>query len=223
MSLTVSNLSAGYSGSQVLDGVSLELHPGEVVALLGRNGMGKSTLARTLAGSHPADSGQILLDDAPLERVSAGRRYRMGLRTVRQERPVVGSLSVRENLRLAKVRPDSAAEFFPFIAGRVDQDAGTLSGGEQKLLAIARVASSPGKYWVLDEPTEGLQPLNVDRCGEIVRAAAGSGCGVLLIEQHVALALAAADRWLVLEKGAIVEEGTVDEGALTRITARLTV
>lgn len=223
MTLTLEHLSTGYSGSKVLNEVNLQVHPGEVVALLGRNGMGKSTLARTVAGSHQIESGRILLMDQVANSLSPRKRFQLGLRTMRQERPVLDGLTVRENLKLAGTTLDSASTIFSFLTERADQDAGTLSGGEQKMLALARIYGNPGKIWVLDEPTEGLQPSNVHLSGEIVKTAAQNGCGILLIEQHISLALSVAHRWLVLEKGVIVDHGTVDESSLLRITKRLAV
>lgn len=222
MSLQVSGLCAGYSGSKVLQEVTLAVEAGEIVALLGRNGMGKSTLARTLVGSHQRDSGEIRLDGTAIERSSAARRFALGLRSMRQEKPVLVGLNVRENLSLAGVEVDRAAESFPFIAERVHQDAGTLSGGEQKMLALARLSGNPGSVWVLDEPTEGLQPANVDRSGVLISAAAAAGTGVLLIEQHLSLAVRIAHRWMVLEKGVIVAAGEVAEGSEAEISAMLT-
>lgn len=220
--LEIDGLQAGYSGSNVLNGVSLTVAPGEIVALLGRNGMGKSTLANVIAGTHRHTGGSIELNSASASGWSPMRRFRAGLRTVRQERPVIASLSVRENLALAGVK-DLGDSPFPFLNERADQDAGTLSGGEQKLLAVARITANPGTTWVLDEPTEGLQPSNVDRCGSLIQDAAKQGAGVLLIEQHLGLALRIAHRFYVLEKGAVIDEGTVDAHTLSRVTAHLSV
>ena len=141
------------------------------------------------------------------------RRRGRGLRVVAQDRPVLGELTVAENLRLAGIRDlEEPAKLFPFLRGRERQRAGTLSGGEQKMLAIARTIAAPGTVCVFDEPTEGLQPANVARFADAVRHIAAAGAGVLLAEQHLDMALDVADRWYLMEKGQIAEEGQVREG-----------
>jgi branched-chain amino acid transport system ATP-binding protein len=169
-------------------------------------------------------AGSVRLGESDLTRMRAARRTARGLRVMRQTRPVFGELTVRENLRLGSaIDPTAAAGLFPFLNGRGRQQAGTLSGGEQKMLALARLALSGGTVWVLDEPTEGLQPGNVDQCGAIVREAAGRGVAVLLVEQNLDLALATADRWLVLDRGRVVEAGDVDPTTRDRVLQLLAV
>ena len=216
--LELDHVSAGYDGSTVLDQVSLAVEPGEVVALLGRNGVGKSTLAGVITGTIPPSAGRLRIAGQDLTGASGSRRFRSGLRYVRQDRPVLGELTVQENLALSGVSLAAATERFAFLETRGSQKAGTMSGGEQKMLAMARQSADPGVLWILDEPTEGLQPHNVDRCTALVSEAAGQGCGILLIEQHLPMALACADRFYVLEKGQIVLSGPVDESTHDTVT-----
>ncbi len=221
--LRVEGLTAGYSGSVVVDGISLEVQPGEVVALLGRNGVGKSTAVAAIAGTIPAAAGSIRIGDNDASGRTPSRRFQLGLRTMRQDRPVIGALSVRENLALVGADVAYAVELFPFLSEKLPQLAGTLSGGEQKMLALARQAANPGDVWILDEPTEGLQPSNVDRCSEIIRIAARKGRAVLLVEQHLAMALGTADRWYLMEKGAVKQSGKVDDSTFDTVARELAI
>lgn len=220
--LETRGLAAGYGGTMVVHGVDLTVAPGEIVALLGRNGVGKTTLVSAVAGTLVGSAGSVLLGGRDVTGRPASRRHRLGLRLVAQDRPVLGELTVLDNLRLAGIRDVALAiQLFPFIAGRERQSAGTLSGGEQKMLAIARTMCSPGTICVLDEPTEGLQPANVARFADAVRDAAATGVGVLLAEQHLELALSIADRWYLMEKGQVVEEGNVTAETLTHVAWRM--
>jgi branched-chain amino acid transport system ATP-binding protein len=220
--IEIRGLAAGYSGTTVVRGVDLSVAPGEVVALLGRNGVGKTTLVSAVAGTLRGDSGAVILGGRDVTGWPGSRRRRHGLRSVAQDRPVLGDLTVAENLRLAGIRDLSGpAELFPFLRGRERQRAGTLSGGEQKKLAIARTVASPGTVCVLDEPTEGLQPANVSRFADAVRRIADAGVAVLLAEQHLDMALAVADRWYLMEKGQIAEEGRVSEATVAHVASRM--
>ncbi|MGH8110446.1 MAG: ABC transporter ATP-binding protein [Rhodanobacteraceae bacterium] len=218
--LSLTNIRAGYEGSEVLTGLSIEVNPGEVVALLGRNGMGKSTTVSVIAGTLGRNSGDIRIAGQDVSSSRPSTRYAAGLRVVRQDQPVFGQLSVTENLGLVGCRGTArAAAIFPFLANRGRQAAGTLSGGEQKLLAIARTAVEPGRLWVLDEPTEGLQPANVDRCAGLISEAAQRGIAVLLVEQHLEMAMSISARWYLLEKGQVVDSGRTtpeSEAAIAR-------
>ncbi|MFF5185695.1 ABC transporter ATP-binding protein [Streptomyces sp. NPDC000345] len=220
--LEIRGLTAGYAGTTVVRGVDLSVAPGEVVTLLGRNGVGKTTLVSAVSGTLGADAGVTLLGGLDATDWSGSRRRRGGLRVVAQDRPVLGGLTVAENLRLAGIRDLSEpAELFPFLRGRERQRAGTLSGGEQKMLAIARTVAAPGAVCVFDEPTEGLQPANVDRLAEALRQLAAAGVAVLLVEQYLDMALDVADRWYLMEKGQITEEGQVHEGILEHVAGRM--
>ncbi|MCW7945194.1 hypothetical protein AAW14_25125 [Streptomyces hygroscopicus] len=220
--IEIRGLAAGYAGTTVVRGVDLSVAPGEVVALLGRNGVGKTTLVSAVSGTLRADIGAVLLAGRDVTGWPGSRRRRRGLRVVAQDRPVLGELTVAENLRLAGIRDLSEpTELFPFLRGRERQRAGTLSGGEQKMLAIARTVAAPGTVCVFDEPTEGLQPANVARFADAVRRIAAAGVGVLLAEQHLDMALDVADRWYLLEKGQIAEEGKVHEGAVEHVAGRM--
>lgn len=221
--LVVRGLHAGYPDLPVLFGIDLAVSPGEVVALLGHNGVGKTTLVRALSGELRPTSGTVeLLGAGKVTRWSPSRRHAHGLRMVRQDRPVFGELSVTDNLRLAGV-PNlaAAATFFSFLASRGQQPAGALSGGEQKMLAIARTLAAPGTVCLFDETTEGLQPANVERFTAAVRTTADNGRAVLLGEQHIEAALAIADRWYRLEKGEIVDGGPVSAETAAGVANRL--
>ncbi|WP_454851320.1 ABC transporter ATP-binding protein [Promicromonospora soli] len=221
--LRIEGLRAGYAGSVVVDGLSLTIAPGEVVAMLGRNGVGKSTTASAISGTLEAIGGSVAVDGRDVTGSRPSHRYDLGLRVIRQDRPVIGDLSVADNLRLVGAGVTDASAIFPFLEGRGAQKAGTLSGGEQKMLAVARQALDPGRYWILDEPTEGLQPKNVDHVRDLIRGAAAEGTGVLLIEQHLTMALAVADRWCLVEKGQIVGSGAVDEHTYPTIASSLAI
>ena len=143
---------------------------------------------------------------------------------MRQDRAVFAEMTVLENLRLAGLRGTAAVEgLFPFLAGRGAQIAGTLSGGERKMLVAARTLMAPGRLCVLDEPTEGLQPSNVDVLAEAIVRVAGSGSGIVLVEQHLDMALSIAHRWCLLEKGCVVDHGDVTADTLHRAARQLAI
>ncbi|MSW97242.1 MAG: ATP-binding cassette domain-containing protein, partial [Actinobacteria bacterium] len=187
--LNVSGLVAGYAGARIVTGLDLVIEPGEVVALLGRNGAGKSTAVAAITGTLPTMGGTVAIGDIDVTKAQPSRRFQLGMRTVRQDQPILRDLTVVENLRMVGASKEAAAEGFSFLAERASQRAGTLSGGEQKMLAVARTAANPGSLWILDEPSEGLQPKNVDRCAQLIREASARGVGVLLVEQHLGMAL----------------------------------
>lgn len=220
-SLTIQGLTVGYGGSTVVDGIDLSIAPGEVLAVLGRNGVGKTTMASALSGTLPITDGHISLNGRAITTVKPSVRYSLGLRVVRQDRPLIGELTVAENLRLVDATVEDASVIFPFLEGRASQKASTLSGGEQKMLAVARQSLDQGSYWILDEPTEGLQPKNVDGVSDTIRTAAASGTGVILIEQHLSMALAVSDRWCLIEKGQILNSGNTDHNTYDTIARAL--
>jgi urea ABC transporter ATP-binding protein UrtE len=209
----VDNVHIRYGPSPIVQGVSLEVDAGEVVALLGRNGVGKTTLARGLVGLTPIAQGQVRIDGADVTGMAAHRVSRRGVRIVPQGRGIFPRLSIAENLRIGaflshepdpRVR-DLLHELFPILWERRQQRAGTLSGGEQQMLAIARAILSTPKLLILDEPTEGVAPVLIDRIEDALRLLfAEMRLGVLLIEQNLDFAFAMAQRGYVMEKGQIV-------------------
>lgn len=224
--LTVQNLSAGYGAIPVLHGVSFSLPPGEILAFVGRNGVGKTTLAMTVAGLLPATAGTIHLGQIDVTTYPPSERVRLGLGLAAQERAVFQELTVAENFEVAGITSaaiDRALGLFPdSLLGRQSQIAGTLSGGEQKMLAVARTLAGPAEVLILDEPTEGLHPSNVDLLGDHLEHARVEGRGVLLIEQFLALAHRLASRFVVMEKGEIVDAGDGKDKELhERIDQRL--
>jgi urea transport system ATP-binding protein len=226
--LSVDDVYLRYGPSPVVQGVTLAVGAGEVVALLGRNGVGKTTLARGLVGLMPIAQGRIRFDGADITSLPAHRVARHGIRIVPQGRGIFPRLSVDENLRIgsflspvvdARVR-ELIRDLFPILWERRQQRAGTLSGGEQQMLAIARALVSAPKLLILDEPTEGVAPVLIDRIEDALRLLfAEMGISVLLIEQNLDFAFALAQRGYVMEKGQIVLDVPVSElhgGAVER-------
>lgn len=210
--LDVDRLAAGYGRSQVLFGVSLKVPSRGAVAVLGRNGAGKSTLLKALFGELPPMSGSIRLDGAPIEREAAEVRVRRGVGYVPQEHAVFAKLTVRENLLLGCVRqPDRSGldyvlDFFPKLAQRLPQTAGTLSGGERKMLAIGRAVLGRPKLLMLDEPTEGVWVGVIEEIAERLKQLSRE-MAVILVEQHIELALEVAGYAYVMDRGHVALEG----------------
>jgi branched-chain amino acid transport system ATP-binding protein len=210
--LEVECIQTYYGDSHVLHGVSVRVAPGEAVALLGRNGAGKTTLIRSVAGMTPPRDGRVVFDGQAVERWPAYRIARRGLALVPQGRRIFAPLSVRENLLLG-ARPgewqlEKVYDLFPRLREREGQAGGTLSGGEQQMLAIGRALLTNGRMLVLDEPSEGLAPIIVREIGRVVQGLKGERLSILLVEQNYHLALRVADRVYVMNKGRIVWEGT---------------
>jgi branched-chain amino acid transport system ATP-binding protein len=209
--LEVSNLKAWYGEAQALHDVSIHVREGEVVTLVGRNGAGKTTLVRSLIGLHKQVEGQITFLGKDVTGLPAHKRARAGMGWVQDDRGIYANLSVEENLLLPPRVSDQAWELervydaFPVLADRRRAPGTTLSGGEQQMLAVARVLRTGSRLLLLDEPSEGLAPVIVARIGEIIRDIKATGVGVLLIEQNVKFAATVADRHFLLAQGRVVE------------------
>jgi branched-chain amino acid transport system ATP-binding protein len=210
--LTTTDVHTYYGGSHVLHGVSLEVAPAEVVAILGRNGMGKTTLIRSVIGFTPPRRGAVRFRGADVTGWPPFRRVERGMGLVPQGRRVFGSLTVRENLDVARGgagRWDREALYglFPRLRERAQHRASKLSGGEQQMLAIARALMSNPALLLMDEPTEGLAPLLVREVGRVIAELKRSGLSILLVEQNLPMAASVADRVHVLNRGAIAYSG----------------
>ncbi len=214
--LKVRGLSVWYGSLQALREVDLDLAPGEVLAVVGRNGSGRSSLARALMGMVPA-SGKMTWKDDQLAGLAVHQVARLGLAYVPETRDVFPLLTVRDNLRLGARGGDFGArlawvfEIFPQLHARLHQRAGVLSGGEQQMLSLARALMVDPQLLIADEPTEGLAPHLVQRVGQILRQQAQQGAAVLLLEQKLDLSLQLADRVLMLGRGQVVFSGKPDQ------------
>ncbi len=216
--LRLEGLNAFYRKSHILWDVSLEVKEGESVGLVGRNGVGKTTLLRTIMGQVPDRSGAIRYGGQDILRVSPHKLPHLGIGYVAQERAVFAEFTVRDNLRIASLNGDLDPEvltevftYFPKLQERMDQLAGTLSGGERQMLTMARAFVKKPRLMLLDEPTEGLMPSAVETVENTIRDLRESGMGILLVEQSLATVLAACDRIYAMEKGSIVHEEIVCE------------
>jgi urea ABC transporter ATP-binding protein UrtE len=214
--LRLEGIVAGYGRTTVLHGLGLEVGEGEIVAVLGRNGVGKSTLLKATIGLVPVSAGTIQLGSRRLERLPAHARARLGLAYVPQGREVFPALSVLDNLRVAawagrqphwSARLENVLAEFPLLAERADARAGSLSGGQQQILAVARALMTNPRVLLLDEPSEGIQPSIVDQIGETIRAiSADRGIAVVLVEQNLDFAAELATRAYLMDKGRIARE-----------------
>jgi branched-chain amino acid transport system ATP-binding protein len=219
--LKISKLNAWYGASHVLQDVCIEVAKGEIVCLIGRNGAGKTTTLRSIIGLMDRTRGSVVFKGKELLSQPAHMRFALGLAYVPEERRIVQGLSVRENLRLGLVASpekkreaeliEGIAEIFPRLAERLDQDAVTMSGGEQQMLAIARAMIAKPDLIMLDEPSEGIMPVLVDEMFELFRNMKAQGTTVLLVEQNVELALDIADRAYVMDQGAVVHQAAARE------------
>jgi branched-chain amino acid transport system ATP-binding protein len=219
--LQISNLNAWYGASHVLQDVSIEVAKGEIVCLIGRNGAGKTTTLKSIMGLMDRTRGSAIFKGKELLSQPAHVRFALGLAYVPEERRIVQGLSVRENLRLGLVASpekkreveliEGIAQIFPRLAERLDQEAVTMSGGEQQMLAIARAMIANPDLIMLDEPSEGIMPVLVDEMFELFRTMKAQGTTVLLVEQNVELALDIADRAYVLDQGAVVYHAAASE------------
>ncbi|GAA5174301.1 urea ABC transporter ATP-binding subunit UrtE [Niveibacterium umoris] len=213
--LTVSNLNQYYGGSHILRDLSFEVPTGKVTTLLGRNGVGKTTLLKTLMGLVPAKTGTVRFWDADLTRSPSHARVRAGIGYVPQGREIFPRLTVAENLEMGlAVKPASAQvperifEMFPVLRQMMKRRGGDLSGGQQQQLAIGRALAAGPKLLILDEPTEGIQPSIIKDIERAIRALAESGeMAILLVEQYYDFARSLADQYIVMERGEIVMRG----------------
>ena len=209
--LRVDNLSAWYGEAHALRDVSLDIDQGEIVTLVGRNGAGKTTLLRSLMGLHKQAKGSIVFNGADISRLPAHERARRGLGYVPDDRGIYSKLSVEENLRLPPRVGDQAWSMdqvyamFPRLGERRRNPGSKLSGGEQQMLAIARVLRMGATILLLDEPTEGLAPVLVRQVGDILKEAQKRGLTILLIEQNLRFATSVADRHYLLVNGEVVD------------------
>ncbi len=216
MQLQLNSVTTGYGSLTVLRELSLQVSEGEILGVLGRNGMGKTTLIRCLSGLLPTQSGSIWFDGRDITRLKPHRRAQLGLTTVVQGRGIFPHLTVRENLEMGRIaagrarrdRQDEVLTYFERLGERLDQVAGTLSGGEQQMLAIGRGLMTEPKLMLLDEPSEGIMPLLVKQIAQILQAInQREKMMIIIVEQNVPMVFSMATHCIVLEKGRIVAEG----------------
>ncbi len=227
--LDVRNLNAAYGQSEVLHGINFTAVPGEIVAIVGRNGMGKSTLMKSLIGVMPSRSGQIIVDGADVTALPSHARVKRGLSYVPQGRQIFGTMTVRENIETGlvvtgKTRvPDEIYSLFPVLREFASRRGGNLSGGQQQQLAIARALASDPKILLLDEPTEGIQPSVIKDIAKVLKQIRGMrNLCIVVCEQVLSFILEIADRILVMENGRVVHSGTrdrIDEAAIAQFLA----
>ncbi|SNR59980.1 ABC transporter ATP-binding protein [Puniceibacterium sediminis] len=217
--LSVWDIHAYYGESYIVQGVSFNVHEGEILALLGRNGAGKTTTLRSIArlANPQVNKGEIWLDHQPLHRMSSYQASMAGLGLVPEDRRIIPGLTVEENLQLAQIAPpigwslERLYELFPRLGERRKQEGVTLSGGEQQMLAIARALARDIKVLLLDEPYEGLAPVIVDEIEKTLRIVKEQGMTTIIVEQNAVRALQLADRAVILDTGSIVFDGTASE------------
>ena len=216
--LKVSALRSGYGKTQVLHGLDFEVRPGEIVTLIGANGAGKTTTLKTLCGVIPATQGKVEFDGQDLTNLPPGKIVDAGITMIPEGRQLFPNFTVRDNLVMgsykhaaradAARRMEAVLEIFPRVRERLAQRAGSLSGGEQQMVAIARGMMAEPRLLVFDEPSLGLSPLLVQQMFDVIRRVTEQGVTVLLVEQNVFRTLRLADRGYVLENGSIVLSGT---------------
>ncbi|OGA56628.1 MAG: urea ABC transporter ATP-binding subunit UrtE [Burkholderiales bacterium RIFCSPHIGHO2_01_FULL_64_960] len=217
--LTVQNINQYYGGSHILRDVSLTAQAGKVTVLLGRNGVGKTTLLKSLMGLVPIKSGGITLDGKPIDKTTPYDRARAGIGFVPQGREIFGRLTVEENLRMGLAYksgstpvPPHLYELFPVLKQMLKRRGGDLSGGQQQQLAIARALAPGPRLLILDEPTEGIQPSIIKDIGRVIRMLADKGeMAILLCEQYYDFAQELADEYLVMERGEVIARGPGSE------------
>jgi urea transport system ATP-binding protein len=234
--LKVEGVNQYYGGSHILRGVGFEARGGEVTVVLGRNGVGKTTLLKSLVGLVGVKTGTIQLDGQPIEKLAPYERVRRGIGYVPQGREIFGRLTVEENLRMGLASrpggtpiPPSLFELFPVLKQMLHRRGGDLSGGQQQQLAIARALAAGPKLLVLDEPTEGIQPNVIKDIGRVIRKLADQGLdggppmAIILVEQYYDFAAELADQYLVMERGEIVQRGRGADMAAERVRERMAI
>src|ERR1700760_834482 len=209
--LSVQNLEAWYGESHILHGIKFQVNPGEVVTLLGRNGAGKTTTLKSVMGVIAKRSGSVRFDNKEIIRATSDKIARLGIAFCPEERGIFASLDVRENLLLPPVvRPgglplDQIFTLFPNLKERLNSQGTKLSGGEQQMLAIARILRTGARFLMLDEPTEGLAPVIIQQIGHTIARLKKEGFTILLVEQNFRFAATVADRYYVVEHGKIID------------------
>ncbi|KAF0675003.1 ABC transporter ATP-binding protein [Profundibacterium mesophilum] len=217
--LSLWNIEAYYGESYIVQGVSFDVHEGEILALLGRNGAGKTSTLRTIArlDNPQLRSGEIWLDRQPLHEMKAHQAAGNGIALVPEDRRIIPGLTVEENLQLAQIAPpkgwsiDRVYELFPRLGERRKQEGVTLSGGEQQMLAIARALCRDIKVLLLDEPYEGLAPVIVQEIAKTLNVIRDQGITTIIVEQNAVAALTLADRAVILDTGSVVFDGSAKE------------
>ena len=233
--LKVDGINQYYSGSHILRNLSFEAKLGEVTVVLGRNGVGKTTLLKSLMGVVPVKTGTIHLDGSPITTDTPYERVRKGVGYVPQGREIFGRLTVEENLRMGLAYksgstpiPAELFELFPVLKQMINRRGGDLSGGQQQQLAIARALAAGPKLLILDEPTEGIQPSIIKDIGRVIRGLADHGMNgqkmaIVLVEQFYDFAAELADQYLVMERGEIVQRGHGDHMEAEGVRARMSI
>ena len=223
--LSISNLDQYYGGSHILRNLSFEVPAGKVTTLLGRNGVGKTTLLRTLMGLVPARTGKIVFEERNLTQSKPYERARAGMGYVPQGREIFPRLTVEENLLMAAPRvPSRIFELFPVLKTMLGRRGGDLSGGQQQQLAIGRALAMAPRLLILDEPTEGIQPSIIKDIERVIRALAARGeMAILLVEQYYDFARSLADQYLVMERGEIIARGRGEDMDRDGVRAMLAV
>ena len=229
--LQVAELHQHYGGSNILRGLSFDLKPGEITVVLGRNGVGKTTLLKSLMGVVPVKSGRITLDGVDLTNAPPYERVRRGVGFVPQGREIFGRLTVQDNLRMglasrpgATPIPAELFDLFPVLKQMLHRRGGDLSGGQQQQLAIARALAAGPKLLLLDEPTEGIQPSIIKEIGRVIRLLAErKTMAIVLVEQFYDFAAELADQYLVMERGEIVMRGRGAEMQRDGVRQRLSI
>lgn len=218
--LRTENLCVSYGETRVINDVSISVGENEIVAILGRNGMGKTTLLNCLAGTLSAESGTILLHDQDITTLPAHERAKRGLTLIPQGKDIFPNLTVKENLKMGFFAAEDneiisyqdVFDYFPILEDRLEQKGGTLSGGQQQMLAIARGLLTSPDLVLLDEPSEGIQPSIIHEIGNIIpQIQADHDISIVIVEQNIELVTATATRGYILENGRIVEEGQVEQ------------
>ena len=230
--LTVKSINLNYGASQALRGVSLSARKGEVTCILGRNGVGKTTLLNAIMGLEKISSGEIILDETPIGKEPAYVRSRCGLALVPQGRDIFSQLTVEENLRVGlsglprgeKIIPPNLFQYFPVLNDMLHRKGGDLSGGQQQQLAIARALAAKPRVLLLDEPTEGIQPSIIKLITSVIKSLRDQGnMAIILVEQYFEFAFELADKILVMERGSVALDAAKADLDETTVRKSLTV